>query len=577
MRLASVPTMSSASASVPYLQASFDELGPNLAEVTFVVVDLETTGASPATCAITEIGAVKVRGGEVLGEFQTLVRPPTAIPAFISVLTGITDHMVAGAPTIDAVLPAFLEFAQGAVLVAHNARFDVGFLRAAAQQVDLPWPRFQVVDTVHLARQLVTRDEAPNHKLSTLAALFSTTTTPDHRALHDARATVDVLHALLARVGNLGVHTLDELATYTSRVTPAQRRKRHLADGLPDRPGVYQFKDSQGRVLYIGTSHNLRTRVRQYFTASEQRSRMAQMVSLAASVEPIVCATALEASVREIRLIAEHKPRFNRRSRFPEKGAWVRLTDEPFPRLSVVSAVGDTGTHVGPFASRARAQDAVQAVHEAVPIRQCTQRLSRSPRGTACLLAEIDRCLAPCTGQVTVEQYAPTAARVADAFTADVTLVSSPLEDRMRALAADDRYEEAAVVRDRLQALVRGAARAQRLRALAGVAHLVAARPRPLGGWEITVVRHGRLAAAATSARGEDPMAVVAAAVATAEVVPAPTLPAPAALTEETEKILAWLESDGVRLVELQGTWALPVAGAERARAGLEAVARLTT
>jgi DNA polymerase-3 subunit epsilon len=117
------------------VQASFDELGTPLRDVTFVVVDLETTGGSPATSAITEIGAVKVRGGEVLGEFATLVNPQTEIPPFIAVLTGITDSMVATAPTIAAVLPAFLEFARGSVLVAHNSPFDVGFLRAACEQL----------------------------------------------------------------------------------------------------------------------------------------------------------------------------------------------------------------------------------------------------------------------------------------------------------------------------------------------------------------------------------------------------------------------------------------------------------
>src|SRR3954467_15942717 len=112
-------------AAIPH-QATFDELGRPLRDVTFVVVDLETTGGSANSCDITEIGAVKVRGGEVIGEFQTLVNPPAALPPFIAVLTGITATMVAGAPKIDSVLPAFLEFSQGAVLVAHNAPFDRG-------------------------------------------------------------------------------------------------------------------------------------------------------------------------------------------------------------------------------------------------------------------------------------------------------------------------------------------------------------------------------------------------------------------------------------------------------------------
>src|SRR5438045_5035974 len=104
------PTSSAAAPPAPR-QASFDELGTPLREVTFVVVDLETTGGSPAACAITEIGAVKVRGGEVLGTFQTLVNPDQLIPPFIAVLTGITQAMVASAPRIETALAAFLDFA----------------------------------------------------------------------------------------------------------------------------------------------------------------------------------------------------------------------------------------------------------------------------------------------------------------------------------------------------------------------------------------------------------------------------------------------------------------------------------
>ena len=199
------------------LQPSLDDLGVPLVDVTFVVVDLETTGGS-GDDAITEIGAVKVRGGEILGEFQTLVNPGTHIPGLIAVLTGITNQMVADAPRVHQVLGPFLEFAAGSVLVAHNAGFDVGFLKRACQAQSVDWPGFPVVDTVALARQALLRDEVANCKLATLAAHFHATTLPDHRALSDARATVDVLHGLLERVGNLGVSTFEDLDEFTRRV-----------------------------------------------------------------------------------------------------------------------------------------------------------------------------------------------------------------------------------------------------------------------------------------------------------------------------------------------------------------------
>ena len=552
-------------------QGSFEDLGTPLREVTFVVVDLETTGGSAHEHQITEIGAVKVRGGEVLGEFQSLVNPGEPIPALICVLTGITDAMVASAPRIGRALPAFLEFAAGAVIVAHNARFDMGFLQAACAATGQDWPSPQVLDTVHLARQLVSRDEAPNHRLSSLATLFRSRTIPNHRALEDARATVDVLHGLIGRVGALGVHSLEELLDYSRRVPEAQRRKRHLADGLPDAPGVYLFKDDHQRVLYVGTSVSIRTRVRSYFTASEQRRRMGEMVRLAASVTPVVCATPLEAQVRELRLIAEHKPRYNRRSRHPEKAVWVRLTDEPFPRFSVVRSVnGDPQRYAGPFPSRSSAEAAIAAVHEVLPVRQCTARLSVTTPSPACALAELGRCGAPCTGAQSLDAYTAIAASAQDALAGRSRHLYDRLRDRLQALSAAERFEDAALVRDRMRALARGSSRVQRLASLGGIEHLVAARRSPTGGWELICVRYGRLAGASASPRGVDPMPHVAALVVSAEVVAPPQGSVTAALHEESEVVLQWLESPGVRLVEIEGQWSLPIASALPVHAELD-------
>ncbi len=557
-----------------FRQGTFDELGRPLAATTFVVVDLETTGGSPAAGAgITEVGAVKVRGGEVLGEFQTLVRPGEPIPPFIAVLTGITDAMVAGAPRIQSVLPAFLEFAQGSVLVAHNAPFDVGFLRAAAIATEHDWPGFDVVDTARLARRVLLRDEAPNCKLSTLARVFRARVTPNHRALTDAQATVDVLHGLIERLGNQGVHTLEELSLWQSAVSPAQRRKRHLAEGLPHAPGVYVFRDAEQRPLYVGKSRDLRTRVRNYFTASETRTRMTEMVGLATEVVGIVCATPLEAEVRELRLIAEHKPRYNRRSRFPERAMWVKLTDEPFPRLSLVREVReDAATYLGPFNSRRQAEQAMTAVHEALPLRQCTTRLTAATRGSACVLAELGRCGAPCTGAQSVDDYALVADAARQALTSDARPLVTRLLDRIRRLAAGQRFEDAALHRDRLAAFIRAADRVQRVGALSRLSELVAALRRPEGGWELHVVRHGRLAGASMVPHGADPRPYVDTLRATAEAVrPAPA-PLPAATVEEAECILRWLDTAGVRLVEVSGDWTVPAHGAGSQRGIIDAV-----
>ncbi|MFF4772219.1 DEDD exonuclease domain-containing protein [Microtetraspora fusca] len=556
---------------VEAVQGTLDELGTPLRDVTFVVFDLETTGGAAAEHAITEIGAVKVRAGEILGEFATLVDPGGPIPPFISVLTGITDAMVMAAPKMPEVLPAFLEFAAGATLVAHNAPFDMGFLRAACAAGGYPPPANPVVDTADLARRVLTRDETPNCKLATLARLFRSGTEPCHRALADARATVDVLHGLIGRVGSYGVHTLEDLRSFVRAPTPEQRRKRHLAQSVPSAPGVYVFEDAKGEALYIGKSSNLRNRVRSYFTASETRPRVREMVGIAESVRSIVCATALEAEVRELRMIGAAKPRYNKRSRFPERVVWLKLTDEPFPRLSVVRDLkDDRGTYLGPFSSSRIADEARAALHEAIPLRQCTQRLSPRVRRAACTLAELGRCGAPCEGRESEEEYSRHVECARHAMDRDPEVVVSAIEARMRRLSAEQRYEEAAVDRDRLAAYVRTAARMQRLRALTAIPQMVAAAPAFDGGWDIHVVRHGRLAAAGVMPRGAHPVPYVDALVATAETVAPGPGPIPAASAEETECVLRWLESPGVRLVRVDGTWSLPAYGAGRLRARME-------
>jgi DNA polymerase-3 subunit epsilon len=547
-------------------QRSFDELGRPLRDLTFCVVDLETTGGSAgAGSMITEIGAVKVRGGEWLGEFQTLVNPHTQIPAFIAVLTGITNTMVADAPPIESALPAFLEFAQGSVLVAHNAPFDVGFLQHFAQLQQRPWPAFEVLDTAKLARRVVTRDETPNCKLSSLARLFNSGTTPNHRALADARATVDVLHGLMERLGGLGVHTLEELQTFSSRVSPATRRKRYLAEALPHAPGVYLFRDASERVLYVGTSRDLRTRVRSYFTVSETRSRMGEMVAAAESVTAVECATSLEAQVRELRLIAEHKPPYNRRSRFPEKVHFVKLTRETWPRLSLVRRVlDDEADYLGPFGSRKTAEKCLAALHETFPVRQCSGKMASEPSGSPCVLAEMDRCLSPCDGSIDAMAYAAMVRQLRDNLLRRPDDVVEAINNKMTALAAGERFEEASVHRDRLAAFVRAAARTQRLSALTGCEEVVAARREDDGRWAVHVVRYGRLAAAGVIPSGADAGAYVDTLCASAEtVLPAPG-PIPAATAEETEKVLSWLESPGIRLVDIDGEWTCPIGGATR-------------
>jgi DNA polymerase III subunit epsilon len=488
------------------VQGRLDDLGTPLLDVEFVVLDLETTGGSPANDRITEVGAVKIRGGEVLGTFHTMVNPEVPIPPLISALTGITDSMVAGAEPIEVVLPCLLEFLGRAVLVAHNASFDRRFVQANLERHGYQRLANRVVCTARLARKLLPRDEVPNVRLATLAAYLGATSAPCHRALTDARATVDVFHSLLERAGSYGVLALEDLVEFPSARAGASFKKVHLADRLPRCPGVYLFRDAAGRVLYVGKAKDLRARVRSYFSGDD-RVKIADLLRELAAIDHQPCATELEASVREVRLIQHHRPRYNRRSRNPERYCYLKLTRERFPRLSLVRrVVPDGARYLGPFGSAGQAELVKSAIEDALPLRRCTMKLGARGGGSACVLLELGRCLGPCTGAVATERYAALVSTLEAALDGDPEPVLGPLRRRMAAYAAEQRYEQAAGARDRLEALTRALAEARRAAALATADEIILARPHPEGR-EVTVVRRGQLAAVGLLRDADQPVA----------------------------------------------------------------------
>ena len=530
-------------------QLLIDDLGQALSDSVFVIVDLETTGGSPVDAGITEIGAVKVCGGEVIGEFQSLVNPGEPIPPFITALTGISDSTVAEAPSLAGVFPSFLEFMTGATLVAHNASYDVGFLKGAAAKLGHTWPEPRVVDTVRMARAALENGEVVNRKLQTLAAHFKAPVTPTHRALDDARATVHVFHALLERLAGAGVTRLDDLLRLGPRIAARRAAKRSLADDLPRTPGVYIFEDAQGRPLYIGKAKNVSARVRSYFGAAETRDRMERMLDLTVRVRAIPCATEFEALVREHRLLVEHKPTFNRAGTRPERNVWLRLTNETFPRLSIVRErhTGRGLLHLGPFRSRQDAEHARDAIAAVTRIRTCQEALSiRTPK-SACALADMGRCDAPCDHRVGVEQYRTVVDAVIELCTSDGIAFAETLESRQRQLAEAERFEEAAVVRDRVLAFVIGNAKRRRYEQLAAIPELVAAQFVD-NVWNVHVIRFGRLAGAGTIHPGTDHREQIDAIVATAAQIH-PSEVITAADVRETLMLQNWLEQEHVRLL----------------------------
>jgi DNA polymerase-3 subunit epsilon len=528
------------------LQPSFDELSTPLYAVTFCVLDLETTGGSANNCAITEIGAVKYRGGELLGSFQTLVDPGLPIPPSITILTGITQTMVYDAPTIHTALPSFLEFIGEAVIVGHNVRFDMSFLQAATRRLGYERMANDTVDTAALARRLV-REEVRNLRLQTLAAHFRSPVTPIHRALDDAQATAHVLHALLERSGNLGVTNLDDLIQLPKARGSAFYSKIGLSEALPRRPGVYIFRDRHGTPIYVGKATNLRSRVRQYFYGDQRRS-IGNLMRELASIDHVVCETPLEAEITEVRLIHTHRPRHNRRSRPPKTSHWVKLTCEAFPRLSVVRTLKDDGlAYLGPFRSKQAADLVVTALWDGTSIRRC--RASPATRSAPCAPAQLGVAMCSCDGSLSRDEYQPVVTRLLEGLDHDPDLLLSPLEDKMTQLAGQHRYEEAGWLRDRHRALARAIERRRSWRSLTD-----------LGFCEIesrdgsrVLIDHGRLVSTWRLDR------------------PPPLRPAPPVgeeqhrqvpdscqTAEEADLIWRWLDNNEIRLIEATGFLALP-------------------
>jgi len=381
-----------------------------LESATYVVVDLETTGLSPGTASICEIGAVRVQRLELGERFETLVNPRRPLPAAIAALTGIDPRALRGAPPVELAVRRFLDFAGDAVLVAHNARFDIGFLDREVERLTGRRIAAPVVDTLWLARRLLA-GRLSRVGLASLAHFFGTAARPCHRALADAEATAEILLALVGLAQERGATTVAELVDLAA---PRARRlagKRSLIAAAPQRPGVYLFRDRNEQVLYVGRARDLRARLRSYFRTERQRPAVEAALGALERVEWHVLGSELEAGLEELRLLRELRPPANARSTRPDRYVYLR-------RRGTGWCVTETPGPHGPLKSR---------------------RLARR------------------------------AARALEGWDGEPAAALPALRAKLRRLSADLRFEDAARLRDRIAALedVAGAlAELEHLRAL---------------------------------------------------------------------------------------------------------------
>ncbi|MFN0154226.1 MAG: exonuclease domain-containing protein [Gaiella sp.] len=416
----------------------------DLSLASFVVVDLETTGLRPGSARICEIGAQRVERLELTETFATLVDPGVPLPPVVTALTGIQRSQLRGAPRAELAVRRLLEFSGDAVFVAHNARFDLGFLDIEVERFTGRRIAGPVVDTVWLARRLL-QGRLRRVGLASLAHFFGASTEPCHRALPDAVATAEIFLHLIGLAQERGVRTVAELVDLAAPRARRLHDKRALIAGAPATPGTYVFRDASGQPLYVGRARSLRSRLRSYFSGERQRPAVEAALMALAAVEWRVAGSELEAALWEVRMLRDLRPVANVRAVRPDHGVYLSRTGS-------VWKVVQEPTACGPLRSRSLARRAARAL---------------------------------------------------DGHDSDDLSAALPtLEARMRRHAREQRFEEAGRLRDRMQALEKVAATVGRLERLRAAERCLLAPAREPGFVFAAVVRGGRVAAEGTLPTG---------------------------------------------------------------------------
>ena len=477
-----------------------DLLARPLSATTFVVVDLETTGMAASAAGIIEIGAARVHGGRVTAEFTQLVNPGVRLPTFITRLTGIDDAMLAGQPPIAEVWPRWAEFLGDSVLVAHNARFDLGFLNAAALTLGgqaLPNPH---LCTLKLARRLV--PEQRRRGLDALAAHFGIPLADRHRALGDVRITVEVFFHLLERLAARGVDRLDHALDVQHHARDGRRfvclLPRPKVEQLPSAPGIYRLLAADGRLLYIGKAKNLRERVGSYLSnASGHSNKTLDLIRHCADVRVAVAGSELEAALEEAAAIRREQPPYNRLGKHLPRIAFVKLVlSGTHPRLAISSAATPgTARYLGPFRNREEAERVLGLFTRLCRLRTCRQRLHPDPAVAPCFQGQVGACTVPCAARVGIDDYRQQVNACLSIFDGDGAWAEAELLRRRDAYAAAARFEAAAKAQRDLRLLRHVLQRQRTLGWVASRTHFVIFQPAADGQSVLAyVMLAGRLA-----------------------------------------------------------------------------------
>lgn len=431
-----------------------------IADATFVVTDIETTGTSAETDRLLELGAVKLRDGERIDRYQQLVNPGRSVPGRITQLTGITTGMVFEALSAPKALSQYLDFLGEGILVAHNLSFDQSFLDAELSRAGRPSLSNKALCTLRLARRLLPGLDSKG--LSRLVKFYDLDVDDRHRALADAEATTVVLCRLLSKLAfDHEVETVEELLRFQHRSYQAVRsvpehikeiREEVLPD-VPDAPGTYVMKNRSGTPLYIGKAKRLDDRLCSHFTAVESSgAHMRKMLQKVRTVEWSTTDTELEAILLESRRIKAEQPRYNRAQRRYYSRPFIRLdTTHEYPTISWTRHLeADGAEYYGPVRNADQAEMMVDVVGRFFQLRECDD--DRLRLGQRCLYADMERCTAPCETD-NAEVYGEVVERVRAFLTGRDATVLERLRGRMRRASEQRDFEKAAKIRDTVESL----------------------------------------------------------------------------------------------------------------------------
>ncbi|MCX7930577.1 MAG: exonuclease domain-containing protein [Chlorobi bacterium] len=434
---------------------------PSLWDATYIVTDVETTGSDPSGHRIIEVACVVVRGGEIAERVHSLINPHQFIPPFIEQLTGISNTDVAGAPEEYTVVPlvAQLLTQPNAVFVAHQEQFDWRFLEQAMHRCRIAVPNVPHVCTLRLARRLLPSEIKKN--LDALAAFFGIEIKGRHRAFGDAEATARVLLHLLDDIEQRGITTVENLLSFQYQRLPHRRLPVRVLnaitptlDALPRLPGVYAMYDAADTVLYVGKAKVLSERVRSYFQPGAALSpHIEKMLRKVRRVEWEETPTELSALLLESQRIKQWQPPFNVLHRRMRQYPFLRLTDERFPRLELVSEHDGRGEYFGPFPHRGMADQIRSVLEELFILRRCSGTIEPSPSARPCFYYHLRRCGAPCASLQTEQEYAEEIEKVRGILHGNTDWLIARLGESMYAAADRLDFEHAERLRVQIEQL----------------------------------------------------------------------------------------------------------------------------